>query len=208
MVREAKELRQAARSTLSGHWGDAVVLSLVYMLIEIVACGSPELLNIPLGSNVISILMLPLTYGFYIVFLNNVKVENEGVSGYSISRMFDGFRDYGRILGTCLLMYVYVFLWSLLLLIPGIIKSLSYSMTFFILKDHPELKFNGAIELSMKMMKGHKFDLFYLCLTFIGWGILCLFTLGIGYLWLMPYMSMSMAHFYTDVKAEYEQAQA
>jgi uncharacterized membrane protein len=70
------------------------------------------------------------------------------------------------------------------------------------------LKFNGAIEKSMKMMEGHKFDLFYLYLTFIGWGLLCILTLGIGLLWLVPYMQSASAHFYEDVKAEYEAAQA
>ncbi len=77
-------------------------------------------------------------------------------------------------------------------------------MTFYVLRDHPELKYNGAIERSMKMMAGHKFDLFYLQLTFIGWGLLCVLTLGIGYLWLAPYMQASFAHFYEDVRADYE----
>lgn len=60
----------------------------------------------------------------------------------------------------------------------------------------------------MKMMDGHKFDLFYLYLTFIGWGLLCILTLGIGLLWFVPYMQSASAHFYEDVKAEYEAAQA
>ena len=76
-------------------------------------------------------------------------------------------------------------------------------MTPFILKDYPELSANQAINLSMKMMEGRKFDLFYLYLSFIGWGILALFTLGIGYLWLMPYMYTSTAAFYQNVKEEY-----
>ena len=76
-------------------------------------------------------------------------------------------------------------------------------MTWFILEDEPELSPNKAIELSMAMMKGHKFDLFYLYLSFIGWGILSLFTLGIGLLWLTPYMYTSVAAFYQDVKADF-----
>jgi uncharacterized membrane protein len=80
---------------------------------------------------------------------------------------------------------------------------LAYSLTPYILKDYPELSANQAINLSMKMMKGHKFDLFWLFLSFIGWSILCIFTLGIGYLWLMPYMMTTMAAFYQEVKAEY-----
>ena len=102
------------------------------------------------------------------------------------------------------LTYVFVFLWSLLLVIPGIIKMFSYAMTPFILEEYPELSANEAIDRSRAMMKGHKFDLFWLLLSFIGWGILCVITLGIGFLWLTPYMETSMAAFYEDLKADYE----
>lgn len=87
---------------------------------------------------------------------------------------------------------------------PGIIKAFSYAMTPFILRDHPDLRYNGAIELSMAMMRGHKADLFWLYLSFIGWFLLCILTLGIGYFWLEPYMTSSMANFYEEVKAEFE----
>ena len=102
------------------------------------------------------------------------------------------------------LMGVFVFLWSLLFVIPGIIKTFSYAMTPYILEEHPELTANEAIDHSRAMMKGHKFDLFWLYLSFIGWGILCIFTLGIGLLWLVPYMQTAQSSFYEDVKADYE----
>ena len=79
-----------------------------------------------------------------------------------------------------------------------------YAMTAFVLRDNPEMKNNEAIELSMKMMDGHRMDLLWLYVTFIGWGILCILSLGIGYFWLAPYMQSSMAQFYEDVKADYE----
>ena len=121
------------------------------------------------------------------------------------SNMFSyTFKGYPKALGLSILYMLFVFLWALLLYIPGIIKGLAYSMSPFILKDNPELSANQAINLSMKMMKGHKFDLFFLMLSFIGWGILAIFTFGIGYLWLAPYMSTTMVAFYEDVKAEYE----
>lgn len=94
------------------------------------------------------------------------------------ARLFDGFKDYGRILGTMLLTTVYTFLWTLLLVIPGIMKSYSYAMTLFILKDYPELQYDAAIEKSMAMMSGRKMKMFLLDLSFIGWAILCCFTLG------------------------------
>ena len=102
------------------------------------------------------------------------------------------------------LMFFFFFLWSLLFIIPGIIKLFSYAMTPYILEEHPELSANDAIDRSRAMMKGHKFDLFWLLLSFIGWFILTLLTLGIGGLWLQPYMQTSVAGFYEDVKADYE----
>jgi hypothetical protein len=101
-----------------------------------------------------------------------------------------------------LLQTVYTVLWSLLLVIPGIIKSYSYAMTSFILKDEPEMKNNAAIEKSMAMMEGNKMKLFMLDLSFIGWAILCIFTFGIGFLFLQPYVAISRAAFYEDLKAQ------
>ena len=103
-----------------------------------------------------------------------------------------------------LLMGIFVFLWTLLLIIPGIIKGFAYSLVPYILVDKPELSANEAINLSIKMMKGHKFDFFWLCLSFIGWILLAILTFGIGLFWLMPYMYTAYAAFYQDVKAEYE----
>ena len=101
------------------------------------------------------------------------------------------------------LMYMFTFLWALLLFIPGIIKSLAYAMTPFIIKDYPELSANQAINLSMKMMKGRKFDLFWLTLSFLGWVLLCMLSLGIGLFWFMPYWQTTLAAFYQDVKHDY-----
>ena len=94
---------------------------------------------------------------------------------------------------------LFTFLWSLLLVIPGIIKSYSYSMSGFIMDENPEISAREAMEVSMEMMRGNKWRLFCLDLSFLGWGILCLFTLGIGLLWLEPYMNATMAAFYDEV---------
>ena len=91
-----------------------------------------------------------------------------------------------KLIGTSIVVSIFVFLWTLLLIIPGIIKSISYSQTFFVLKDHPEYSITEAITESKKIMQGYKWKYFLLNLSFIGWGILSLFTLGIGLLWLNP----------------------
>ena len=199
MKKEAKFFREAAWSQLKGHWKPAVLFTLVYIIIASVAqyVGS----NSDLVNLLISLLALvPLGYGFNVAFLDFKRTG----SPLKIEQMFDGFKDYGRVLTTKLLETIYIVLWSLLLFIPGIIKAISYSQTSFILKDYPELKNNAAIELSMAMMEGHKFDYFYLMLTFIGWLFLGILTLGIGLLWVSPYIATASAHFYEHVKEEYE----
>lgn len=155
---------------------------------------------IPMVGSIIQLLLLPLSYGYNGAFLSNSRTKQS----FSVQNLFEGFQDYGRIFGTLLLQGVYTVLWTLLLIVPGVIKAYSYAMTVYILKDEPELKFNSAIEKSMAMMDGHKFELFYLQLTFIGWALLSILTLGIGFLWLTPYTASATAHFYNEVKADYE----
>ena len=204
MIKSASEIRSAARATLSGHWTEAAMLTFVYCIVAwafSALVGGLEYVQQGLGT-VASLLLLPLGWGYAVTFLSNARGEEDP---FNVSRMFDGYRDFVRIFTTILLTQIYILLWTLLLIIPGIIKSLSYAMTPFVLRDNPEMKNNAAIELSMKLMDGHKGELFWLYLTFIGWGILCILTLGIGYFWLAPYMQASMAQFYEEVKAKYEQ---
>ena len=99
-----------------------------------------------------------------------------------------------------LLKMVYTMLWMLLLIVPGIIKSYSYAMTEYILKDDLEITENAAIEKSMQMMEGHKMELFLLDLSFIGWALLSILSCGIGFFFLEPYMITARAHFYEDLK--------
>ena len=94
---------------------------------------------------------------------------------------------------------LYIFLWSLLFIVPGIIKSISYALTGYILADNPELSANEAITRSRDLMRGNKLRLFLLCLSFFGWIVLSVFTLGIGLLWLCPYVNATMAAFYRSV---------
>lgn len=124
------------------------------------------------------------------------------------ARFEDLFSQFDRIgAGFCMqfLRGLFVALWSLLLVIPGIIASYRYSMTPYIMVEHPEYGALDAISYSKEMMVGNKWRLFCLHLSFIGWGILCLFTLGIGFLWLNPYTEAANAAFYRDVSQKYVQ---
>ena len=194
MEKNAKYFREAAWAQLTGNWKPAVLVTLVYILIVGAMEGAKSL-------SFLSIFVLgPLSYGYYVSFLNS-KRTGEVVR---IENLFDGFKDYARVFLTNLLQSIYIVLWTLLLIVPGIIKSISYSQTFFVLKDNPELKNNAAIERSMAMMEGHKIEYFCLILSFIGWLLLGILTLGIGLLWVNPYIATATAHFYEYVKEDYE----
>lgn len=189
--------KDRAIASLSGKWGSAAIATIIYMVVVGVPMGVLNVLVTDGVGSFWALLLLPLIWGYYVMWLS---VARGGTVDYGM--LFDGFKDYKRIFITMLLVGIYEFLWSLLLLIPGIVKSYSYSMTYYILADEPEMKYDAAIEKSMRLMKGHKFDLFMLDLSFIGWAILCLLTLGIGVIFLAPYVETAHAKFYEDLIAE------
>ncbi|WP_455584160.1 DUF975 family protein [Bacteroides sp.] len=191
MLKLNSDLRAEARVALSGKWVMAAIATLIYSAVV------GGLSAIPVVGILICLLTLPIAYGYAVVILNVFRGGE-----VNIGSLFDGFSDYGRIIGTKLLQAIYTFLWTLLLVIPGIIKFYSYNMTDFILKDEPTLSNNAAIEKSMAMMDGNKMKLFLLDLSFIGWAILCIFTFGIGYFFLQPYVQSAHAAFYEDLKAQ------
>ncbi len=195
-MKRNSELRTQAYDALEGNWLKAAFVTLLFFLLEGGTQFGGDYIN--LSFSIVGILLLPIFYGYSITFLALIRRED-----LEIGRLFDGFRDYGRILGTVLLMGIYVVLWTLLFIIPGIVKAYSYAMTNYILKDEPQLRFNSAIEKSMEMMRGYKMKLFLMDLSFIGWGLLCLLTLGIGFLFLVPYIQSSHAAFYEYIKEEY-----
>lgn len=118
-----------------------------------------------------------------------------------IETLFAYFYNWQTTAAARLLQSLYVFLWSLLFFIPGIIAAYSYAMTGYILAEHPELTAGEAIERSKEMMSGNRFRLFCLQLSFIGWSILCVFTFGIGNLWLTPYKQVATAAFYREISS-------
>ncbi|MBN2715558.1 MAG: DUF975 family protein [Deltaproteobacteria bacterium] len=180
---------QMARAVLSGSWGAAIGAYFVYGLIT----GGIQ--SVPyLGGLAILIVGGPFSLGLATFSLRFARQENP-----DIGVIFSGFNEFGRALGAYLLMGLFVFLWSLLLLIPGIIKAYSYSMVFYILSDDQSIGVSDALNKSREMMDGKKWKLFCLGCRFIGWALLCIPTLGIGFLWLIPYINISIAKFYDDL---------
>lgn len=196
----SKEYRQLAADTLQGKWGEVAIFTLVYIAIVGAASFSPKYIVLPVSDllgNIITLALLPMQWGYYVYFLAKTRQQKA-----DIDYLFIGYKDFGRIFGTLFLQSIYTCLWTLLLIIPGIVKAFSYAMTSYVLRDEPELSYDAAITRSSQLMRGHKAELFFLYLSFIGWVLLCLLTLGIGFLLLMPYVRTAEAHFYEDLLKE------
>ncbi len=176
---------EAIRS-LEGKWGISAVLMLVYFAVS-AAFSS-------LGFGIPAILLLPMWWGVVVAFLEVSRGKNP-----EMGWVLKGYSRFSEIFLTLLLREIYIALWTLLLIVPGIVKSYSYAMTPYILQDDPDCKYDDAICRSMALMNGHKMDLFLLDLSFLGWAILCLFTLGIGFLFLFPYWLTARAKFYEEL---------
>ncbi|MFO7612248.1 MAG: DUF975 family protein [Clostridia bacterium] len=212
IIRENYEIRADARRMLAGKWGTAVLMVLVFSLISgIAGSGSgfregAEEFNYPMVLTTLAVIASlfglaygilvsnVLSYGFTIAFLrpgreNRIEFED----------LFTGFKSYGRVVAMMLLKNIFIFLWALLLVIPGIIKAYAYGMSEYILLDNPGMDPQQAITSSNEMMNGHKGRLFMLDLSLIGWWFLCILTCGIGFLWLGAYYKTIHAVFYMDL---------
>lgn len=188
MFTDNKTLMQMARECLRGQWGLAIGTFLLYSLF-MGSFGAMRELGI-----ITLIIGGPIELGVSIFSLSIARKENA-----RIEQLFEGFNNFATALVTYLLIILYVFIGLIILIVPGIIAALQYSMSFYILADHPELKAQEVMQQSKEMMEGHKMKLLYLGLRFFLLALLCILTLGIGFLWLVPYFHVTMAKFYEDV---------
>lgn len=189
---ENAEITRMARASLSGNWG----LGIGAMLLATVLMGMAQGLLLGIGGLLTA---GPFMIGFAFLFLNIARGRDR-----EVGQIFEGFKNFGTALGAYILVGLFTFLWSLLLIIPGIIATFSYAMTYFILSDNPRLGPQEAISLSKEMMRGYKWQYFCLQFRFLGWILLSLFlTFGIGMLWVAPYMQTANAHFYEMVRRNY-----
>jgi len=116
----------------------------------------------------------------------------------SVKELFSRFDHFAQGFLQLFLRNLFTALWTLLFVIPGIVKSFSYAMTPFIMAENPNLTAKEAIKISMERMDGHKGELFCLSLSFFGWSLLATLTAGIGYFFLNPYINAAYAAFYRD----------
>lgn len=176
---------------LGGQWAPAIG---AFLLSTLISAGASM---IPFASIIIA---GPMSLGLAIFYLNIARRKE-----IQIEQIFDGFKNFGTAFAVTLFSGIFIMLWSLLLIIPGIIAALSYSMAVFIVADDENISAMDAIAKSKEMMNGHKMELFIMYLIFFGMSILCIFTLGIGFLWLAPFTYVSLANFYIKVSGSAEE---
>ena len=217
-MKQYSEYRALARETLKGRWNEMALLTLVISAIGVVF-GIPSAIGDIMklqwlslcGSscNIFFALLftVPLSFAFYNLCL--VYTRRESLDGSYLSAMFKDFAaHWSKYVLSGTLMVVLVMLISIpTLIIGGIILAYAYNLIPYIIHDHPDMGVREVLKTSRLMMRGHKWQMFVLQMTFIGWAILAILSCGIGLLWLVPYEYTAMAHFYEDVKAEYEAQQ-
>lgn len=224
----SSELRAMARRNLEGTWGISVGVALVAALLGGLIVGTGSNINFNFNEDTVCNLppifwtvLLPIVSLAGLLGIVSFILGGTVELGYAkfllkqydrkelqFSDLFSQFERFGTGFAQKFLRTLYTCLWALLLVIPGIVKGLSYAMTPFILEEHPEMTASEAIKASMKLMDGHKMDLFILGLTFLGWEILACLTMGIGFLFLNPYMNAAYAAFYRNISGQRQEARA
>ena len=222
----SSELRAIARRNLEGTWGISVGVALVAAILGGSMAGAGSNINFNFNEDTVRNLppifwtvLLPLVSVAGLLGIVSFILGGTVELGYAkfllkqydrkqlqFSDLFSQFERFGTGFAQKFLRTLFTVLWSLLFIIPGIVKGLSYAMTPFILEEHPEMTASEAIKASMRLMDGHKMDLFILGLTFIGWSLLACLTMGIGFLVLHPYMNAAYAAFYRSISGARQEA--
>lgn len=196
-------LKKIAKKQIKGKIGILFVISLIMT-------GILMPINYILGEKNIlsSIFLAPVFYFSHTVIYLNIS---KGISP-DVEDAFIGFRNYWSVIKLNLIKGLFIFLWSLIFIIPGIIKAIEYSMAEYILAENPEMSALDCLNESSSMMEGHKLEYFRLAISFIGWFLLGVITLCIGLIWIEPYISTTFSNYYLSLKQEnikyYEEAQA
>lgn len=219
----SSDLRRRARESLAGNWGPAVLTAFVAGIFGSLLASSN--VNINIDSDVVAELLgrMPRILLMYLSVVGSLAsvislaafilggVVQLGYAQYllkqhdgqdrSINDLFSQFDRFGQGFLQAFLCGLYTFLWALLFIIPGIVKAYSYAMTPFVMAEHPDMTAKEAINASKIMMDGHKWELFCLGFSFIGWNLLNALTLGIGSLFLNPYTNAAYAAFYRSISS-------
>lgn len=225
---ESAYYREQARESLRGNWGRAVLVCLLGTLLgaDVVTIGTVENRRGSIEDNIeyfrrqvdssvfrmfllilLGVISIILVYSI-IAFIIGGAIQLGMITFFiglhqgapvSVSDLFSQFHSFGKALGLRIVTVFFVWLWSLLLVIPGIIAAFRYSMAPYILAENPDIGVMEALDLSKRMMMGNKLRLFFLGLSFFGWMLLGVITGGIALLWVNPYIESAYAAFYLDI---------
>ena len=207
-----KALKQTALAKLEKNWNstlkvNAILVSLaIFIELPLKIFSNNELLKQGListeiflaasvGYLIYTFLSIPIFYGIKSFYMN----ISRGLGG-RVADVFEGYKQFFPIAAIIFISGLFIILWSFLLIIPGIIKAISYTQILRVKKDNPEMKALDCINESKYLMEGYKMEYFVLRLSFIGWSLLSVFTLGILGFWLLPYMETTYAEFYDKLK--------
>ncbi len=189
------ELKNLAKQQIKGNIGTLFLMMLVI-------AGIFALANlIPVAGSLATVFVITPAFSIALVIVY-LKLA-QGINP-DLKELFAHFDKFWGAFKVSFFVGLFTALWSLLLVIPGIIKAYSYSMSMYILAENPEIGALEAINRSKAMMNGHKMELFVLELSFIGWYLLCAITFGIAGVWVFPYMSATFANFYNKIKNQPE----
>lgn len=215
-----KELKDNAKQSLRGNWGQAIIVFLITAIIVGIFTGAGHWLDETYinydGTNIFYQFASPigsilLWIGSFIGLSRNIaflELRDDQKEEKPYMAAFSVFTEnrFGPELINFVLVSIFTFLWTWLLIIPGIIKAYSYSMTPYIVKDMvasgKQVSATDGINASKELMKGHKMALFIFDLSFLGWNILAAITCGIGYLWVTPYYQTAKANFYRHIAGD------
>lgn len=175
------EMKAAAKQQITGNIG--------------IMFGITLLVGIICSTGIGAILMPGFMLSQVAIYLNMTAGQKA-----SIGDMFCRMRSLGKGWWLSILIGVFTFLWTLLLYIPGIIKAYSYSMAYYVLAENPNMTAREALNISKQITNGHKWELFVLSLSFIGWILLSMVTFGIALIYVIPYMNATFANFYNSIK--------
>lgn len=215
-----KELKDNAKQSLRGNWGWAIIVFLITAIIFGIFTGAGHWLDETYinydGTNIFYQFASPigsilLWIGSFIGLSRNIaflELRDDQKEEKPYMAAFSVFTEnrFGPELINFVLVSIFTFLWTWLLIIPGIIKAYSYSMTPYIVKDMvasgKQVSATDGINASKELMKGHKMNLFIFDLSFLGWNILAAITCGLGYLWVTPYYQTAKANFYRHIAGD------
>ena len=195
------EIKQWAKEKIKGNWTKILPAIIVAGILTNLSIGGGQTENGYSSGYSLGWIFYFVEIGlvaYMVKFINDEKVEFKDIFNYS--------KDFGRAIGAVLLQGLFVFLWALLLIIPGIIKLISYSLVPYLMADskYDNVGITDLLKKSEEMMNGHKIDYFILNLSFIGWHILAIFTLFILEIWIVPYQTTANTKFLNDIKLSYE----